>query len=166
MGSAPTKGAHTTLPATFYTVCGEEWDRDNGSELRCFGLRRLAATWPRNGHRVTCLRCRKRVEACLNRQPRDGAWIAALETKVAHAHRGLELKRAARIRSRQARLDRANHARTPKDDTKCEYCRDPLKGQQRAICYKDKCRAAYARDNRIVKKAAKARKAADAKLES
>jgi len=64
-------------------VCGAP-ERD-GSELRCFGLRRLATVWPAQGHNVTCPACRAEVRRLLagRSDPAHEERIAALGRWVA-----------------------------------------------------------------------------------
>jgi hypothetical protein len=87
----------TALGATdrFRAACGEvvtmRNSNANRTDLRCFGLRRLAATWPVNSCHVTCPECRRTVRGLLADRA-DTPEVAALRERI---EREIAARRAA-----------------------------------------------------------------------
>ena len=142
-------------------VCGAP--EGTGSELRCFGLRRLATIWPLAGHNVTCPACRAEVRRLLGERtdPEREARIAAL-TRWAEVNpdgaRTDTLKAEAQRRrvETQRRKERAARAAQQVavrgDPTRCRYCPRELTfegGIRCTTCCGGSCRAKLARDVRL-----------------
>lgn len=118
-------------------VCGAH---GSGSELRCFGLRRLAEVWERMGQHVDCSGCRTEVRRLLadHKSPAQSERLAALERWVAqHPLRGSDdtLKAEAQRRRMETRRRREREARAA--NPLCACGRPKVK--DKAICGAEAC---------------------------
>lgn len=136
-------------------VCGAP--EGTGSELRCFGLRRLATIWPLAGHNVTCPACRAEVRRLLGERtdPEREARIAALGRWVEANPDGARtdtLKAEAQRRrvETQRRKERAARAAAVPERVQgvCEFCGGEAQAAHDYVCTATACRIKRARATR------------------